>query len=731
MPAAAGCGSEGRDPAAPLPRPPGLGAADAEVYASYAGSESCRECHPTAFGEWSDSHHALAERDLDPELDRAAFDPPHRIAHGSQLSEARVAEGVCELWTEGPGGEPAAFPVARVFGVFPLQQFVIPAGGGREQVSELAWDPAAEEWFNVYGDDDRRAGEWGHWTGRGMTWNSMCAACHNTRVRKQYDPDSDTYRTTRAEMGVGCEACHGPARAHVLWQKGEGRRPGERVDPYRPPVGRELLMDTCGSCHARRSDLTGDFVPGERFLDHYLPVIPDATDVYYPDGQVRDEDFEYVSFLGSRMHAEGVTCLDCHSPHAAKPRARGNELCLRCHAPAIEPESHSRHEPGRPGGNCVDCHMPLTTYMQRHPRHDHGFTIPDPLLTIEHGIPNACNRCHVDREPAWALEATREWYGERMERGTRERARIIARARAGETGAVPGLLGLLAEEPAPLWRAVAAGLLGDQLLDPRVPPALRGGLADESALVRSRAAMALEPLAFAGEPETRSALEALLVDPVRAARVEAAWALRTNLDPGSRAGRDLTRFLRENLDHPLGSQRMGQYLFDRGSTQSAIAHMRRAVRLDGNSPELRHALALALSAAGRPREAADELEEACRRFPGNAELHFSRGLAWSEAGDPERATGALQAAVERDPGHFRAWYNLGLAYAGQGRDDEALGALATAESLDATSPEPPYAAATIHYKLGAIDEARLAALRALQRDPAHAGAARLVAQLPP
>ena len=50
-----------------------------------------------------------------------------------------------------------------------------------------------------------------------MTWNQMCAACHNTRVRKNYDPATDTYHTTMAGMTVGCEACHGPMRAHADW----------------------------------------------------------------------------------------------------------------------------------------------------------------------------------------------------------------------------------------------------------------------------------------------------------------------------------------------------------------------------------------------------------------------------------------------------------------------------------------------------------------------------------
>src|SRR5437667_1232611 len=49
---------------------------DSAVFATYAGSQSCRDCHREAFNSWKTSHHALAERAPEPTLDRAAFDPP-------------------------------------------------------------------------------------------------------------------------------------------------------------------------------------------------------------------------------------------------------------------------------------------------------------------------------------------------------------------------------------------------------------------------------------------------------------------------------------------------------------------------------------------------------------------------------------------------------------------------------------------------------------------------------
>ena len=105
-----------------------------------------------------------------------------------------MAGGRYEVVTLGFSSNREAYRVERVIGHDPLRQFLVAAPGGRLQVLEASWDPHKKEWFNVYGQEDRLPGEWGHWTGRGMNWNSMCAFCHNTRLRKNYDPATDTWQ---------------------------------------------------------------------------------------------------------------------------------------------------------------------------------------------------------------------------------------------------------------------------------------------------------------------------------------------------------------------------------------------------------------------------------------------------------------------------------------------------------------------------------------------------------
>jgi len=622
-----------------------------------------------------------------------------------------------------------AFLPGRVIGVDPLRQFLVAAERGRWQATELAWDPDKKEWFDVYGDEDRRPGEWGHWTGRGMTWNQMCASCHNTRVRKNYEPAADRYQTAMAGATVGCEACHGPMRSHVDWQK---THPQGGADPKAVKLTRDQMFDACGACHSRRGDLTGDFVPGEKYFDHFALSIPDGGNLFYADGQVHEEDYELTAFLGSKMYAAGVRCVDCHDPHTSKNIVTGNALCLRCHgapvapAPKIEEAAHTFHRAGGPGSHCVDCHMPETIYMQRHARRDHGFTIPDPLLTKEHNIPNACNRCHADKPADWALERCDQWYGDKMSRPTRTRAEWVAQARAGAPDSSAHLLRMLAEEKIPLWRAAAASLLGGVSHEHGVLAALIGATRDPSELVRAAAVQALDGAMPPGQPATVALFRPFLDDSARTVRIDAAWASRRELDPASRAGGELLHYLNLNRDQPLGLMQWGAFLSDRGDTVGALAAFGQAVEWDKGSPPLRHEYAVALSQAGRPEEAAAELAEGVRLAPGDAQMRYSYALALNEVSRPAEALAALERTVALDPQFARAWYNLGLAYNAAHQADRALDALARAEALDPHDPQAPYAAATILVREQRIPEAEEAARRALRIAPDYAEAAELL-----
>ncbi len=702
---------------------------EAEAHASrptarYLGSKTCRLCHESAWNAWAPSQHALAERPIDLEVDASAFETV-TVEHGSLTSEVELVDGRPTFRTLSRNGEVQARVVERVLGVSPLRQYLVPASDGRFQPVSLAHDPHRGEWFDVFGQEDRRPEEWGFWDNRGLNWNSMCADCHNTGYRKAYDASRDGYDSTWTELGVGCEACHGPGSAHVDWQREHGG--GEEPDPHRDDLllmGRpERWVEACGRCHARRGKLQEAFLPGDRMLESYLPEVPGPDEVWYADGQVHEENYEYTSFRLSRMHERGINCLSCHLPHQAKLRKEGNALCLECHEKGpdadsvfIDEAAHSHHVPGTPGGQCVDCHMPETTYMERDPRRDHGFTLPDPRLTQEHGVPNACGRCHVAEGVDWAIAQAEEWYGDIRERPSQKRARLIARARTHEQGIEGDLLVWSRAETSAAWRATSARLLSERAFLPSAHARLIQLLEDADPWVRTQAAWSLDGFQRGAESALRSRLE----DPVRGVRVAAAWALRGEVVATSSAGRELEAFLDLGRDQPAGLHLVAGYHWARGEMDESVAALRTAVRWDPFSPPLQLALAELLTSLQRPEEALLVCELACEKNPRDAELQFALGLSRAESNDIEGAEKALERTVELEPRHARAWYNLGLLRHGAGRSDQAIDALLRATTALPESSDLWYGLAAVCRDVGQIERARWAigeGLRLAGEDP--------------
>ena len=111
----------------------------------------------------------------------------------------------------------AEFEALYTFGFEPLQQYLVEFPGGRMQALSLAWDTERGRWFHLYPDREVPPDDWLHWTRNGQNWNGMCAECHSTNLRKNFDAESNSFRTEWSEIDVSCEACHGPGSTHVEW----------------------------------------------------------------------------------------------------------------------------------------------------------------------------------------------------------------------------------------------------------------------------------------------------------------------------------------------------------------------------------------------------------------------------------------------------------------------------------------------------------------------------------
>ena len=322
----------------------------------YVGSQTCQRCHNPEYQAWRGSHHELAMQPANERTVLGDFDD-HRLSHFGVTTRFFRDGNAFMVTTEGPEGSPETYEVLYTFGVSPLQQYLVAFPGGRMQALSLAWDSrpqgeGGQRWFHIYPDEAIAPGDELHWTELSHNWNSMCADCHSTNLRKNYDATSRTFATTWSEVNVACEACHGPGGNHVDWasQKPGWQRhadtrglavqlderagvqwqmlPGSPNAPRSEPRTSQKEVDMCARCHARRSPISVGSEPGAAFLDHYLPTLL-TEGMYHPDGQIDDEVYVYGSFVQSKMFAAGVTCSDCHEPHSLALRTPGNGVCLQ------------------------------------------------------------------------------------------------------------------------------------------------------------------------------------------------------------------------------------------------------------------------------------------------------------------------------------------------------------------------------------------------------------------
>ena len=383
--------------------------------AKYVGRSTCAECHQQQIAKWTGSDHDLAMDHATEQTVLGDFDNA-TLEHFGIVSTMFRRDGKFFVNTEGPDGELTDFEVKFVFGFEPLQQYMVEFDRranqpqneiARLQVLRISWDTERNEWFYLSPpdvDEKLAPSDPLHWTRSAQNWNHMCASCHSTDLKKNFDVATRTYHTTYSEIDVSCEACHGPGSVHVelatakslFWDRnlGYGLKHLKSDDST-------VEIETCAPCHSRRRTVHPDDPPGQDYYDCFSNELLTPT-TYYCDGQILDEVYVYGSFLQSKMFHQGVRCTDCHDPHTTKLKLEGNALCVSCHdanpAGKYDTPNHHRHQPGSPGAQCVACHMPETPYMDVDFRRDHSIRVPRPDLSVDLGTPNACTGCHLEKK---------------------------------------------------------------------------------------------------------------------------------------------------------------------------------------------------------------------------------------------------------------------------------------------------------------------------------------------
>ncbi len=725
-------------------RAAGISSAPADAPpAVFVGRQACAPCHARETELWIGSHHDLAMQEATAATVVGRFDNSTFNYHGV-VSTFYKKDGRYFVRTDGPDGRLHEYPIAYTFGIDPLQQYLIAFPGGRYQALNICWDsrPKArggQRWFHLYPGENVTHDDILHWSGPYQNWNHMCAECHSTNVRKNYRPAQDTFDTTWSEIDVSCEACHGPGSAHVAWaQAGHGppdkglvcelgdREPISWIvnpttgiaAPDRPRRS-HAEIESCARCHARRSVISEPYAYGRPLLDTHRLALLDPL-LYEDDGQIKDEDYEYGSFLQSRMYASGVTCSDCHNPHSLKP-ATGNTACSRCHLPEkFDTPAHHFHRQGGEGSRCTACHMPTRNYMVVHARHDHGFRVPRPDLTVALGTPNACTPCHKDKPASWLAEAAKRWWGTKLS----ARPHYGTALHAGNRS-LPGAAALLAtviDDPSQpgIVRATATELLGDLGGQPR-GPIIERALGDPEPLVRDAAVKALRDI----EAGTRvRLLGALLADPIRTVRIDAGRALATvppslvSPDRQEAATRALNEWREEqqvNGDRAEAHLTLGALHAERGEFADAEREYRTAMKLSSRFPPTYLNLADLYREQDRDPEGEEFLRQGLLVAPGDTRLLHAMGLLLVRRQRLPEALSYLEKAAASSPDIARYAYVYGVALHSVGRTDRAMTVLKLAHQRHPGDAEILVALATISRDDGRLDDAieyagRLAAL---------------------
>jgi predicted CXXCH cytochrome family protein len=670
----------------------------------YLGSKACARCHQEVYDRWEQSLHIRMTKPIAEATVVSDFNGARLTAHGRSFEFGR-RDGKPFMKVSFGTRPPETFPVDYTLGFKRYQGYLSTLPDGRMYVLPAFWHVESRRWIDW--KEITPIPDGAHQLRQ--IWNTNCFNCHATNLSQGFDPASKVYRTAWTEMGIGCEACHGPGARHVAlidaWHKDPSLKPGGTYETYSPDNGSpRQSFDTCAYCHGNKQNVFVGFRAGDRYEDYAIPFlisapIPenDPQGEFWPDGRPNRFNRPQALTLSGCFKAGAVVCTSCHVAHGSpNPFSLkvdvtkgndGDQLCTQCHTDitrrtakgatgatgalsrdsvAIDP--HTFHRPDSEGSRCVSCHMSDVNWRLLIRRRDHTFEAPVPEMTAAFGVPNACTTCHDHRTPEWAAKLMDEWWGD----GERRRAAVtlaetMYRAGAGDAAVLPALARLAVDRSqgavirasaVEFMEQLARGTAGRRSADAQTQTSFRPtdpeGSTDRP---RNPSAGGRPPVTLAAAQV--NALIGAAADPEPMVRAQAVNALLATGD-------------RDRVITPLVAR---------------LNDPARVVRARAAEVLLSFGIAELPGAAGDAlRRAQDDYAQALRDFPDVAANHAALGWLDSERNRTAEAHVALDTAIRLDPRAARPLVIKGVLAARSGDFGEAVEWWRKARSLEPAYP---------------------------------------------
>ena len=435
---------------------------------AYTSSKTCRACHPGEYDSWHNSYHRTMTQLAKPEAVLAKWHGTKLPHSGSQL---KLEKKKNEYWVTTIGDDGTKESKQRITmttGSHHLQVYWIGDKNGNLQhpfpfgwlIADQKWSPVEDTFLRDPESDPPNA-----------KWNAVCIECHAVAGKPRILTSNKGIRTTKtevAELGISCEACHGPAQEHIKYYQNPFNRYKTKdakkvaigiINPDDKKIDHKRSSQVCGQCHSyqftpnkmdrynngprftpggqlnassntvvvKPSSFTNDSINSKADLKKFIskhghphPGKEWLKDRFWPDGMVRVTGREYNGLLDTACFQKGkMSCLSCHSMHdyhdrndQLAPQMDSNEACFKCHENLRDNlTSHTNHAADSTGSSCYNCHMPHTTYGLLNAIRSHQIDSPKVSTQLKTGRVNACNLCHINKSLKWTSENLIKWYG--------------------------------------------------------------------------------------------------------------------------------------------------------------------------------------------------------------------------------------------------------------------------------------------------------------------------------